>query len=76
MNIFSERIDSGLFERLKGNDRNIRRPSLDRDTAVAIVEAVAEAERPVLYVGWRRPLVPGEYRAAGVRRSHGGTGCP
>jgi acetolactate synthase-1/2/3 large subunit len=51
MNIFSERIDADRFERLKGNDRDIRRPTLDRGTAVEIVEALAGAERPVLYVG-------------------------
>lgn len=51
MNIFSERVDSKTFERLRGNDRRIRRPSLDRTTAVEIVEALAAADNPVLYVG-------------------------
>jgi acetolactate synthase-1/2/3 large subunit len=51
MNIFSARVESELFERWTGNDRSIRRPALDRDTAVEIVEALAQADRPVLYVG-------------------------
>jgi len=51
MNVFSERIDPALFERLKGNNRDIRRPALDRDTAAEIVRALAEADQPVLYVG-------------------------
>jgi acetolactate synthase I/II/III large subunit len=51
MNIFSARVESELFERWTGNDRTIRRPALDRDTAVEIVEALAGADRPVLYVG-------------------------
>ncbi|HET9203801.1 MAG TPA: thiamine pyrophosphate-binding protein, partial [Acidimicrobiia bacterium] len=51
MNVFSERVEAERFERLKGNDRDLRRPTLDRDSAVEIVEALAEAERPVLYVG-------------------------
>jgi acetolactate synthase-1/2/3 large subunit len=51
MNIFSARIEAGLFERWKGNDRSIRRPALDRDTAVEIVQALARADNPVLYVG-------------------------
>lgn len=51
MNIFSERVGPETFERLKGNDRQIRRPSLDRATAVEIVEALAAADNPVLYIG-------------------------
>lgn len=51
MNIFSERVAPETFERLRSNDRHIRRPSLDRATAVEIVEALAAADNPVLYVG-------------------------
>jgi acetolactate synthase-1/2/3 large subunit len=51
MNIFSAKVEAELFERLKGNDRDVRRPTLDRDTAVEIVRAIAEADQPVLYVG-------------------------
>jgi acetolactate synthase-1/2/3 large subunit len=51
MNIFSARIESELFERWTGNDRSIRRPTLDRDAGVEIVEALAGADQPVLYVG-------------------------
>ena len=51
MNVFSERVEPDLFERLKGNDRDIRRPALDRETAIEIVRALADADQPVLYVG-------------------------
>ncbi|HUP18253.1 MAG TPA: thiamine pyrophosphate-binding protein [Acidimicrobiia bacterium] len=51
MNIFSATVEPGLFERWKGNDRSIRRPALDRATAVEIVKALVEADNPVLYVG-------------------------
>jgi acetolactate synthase-1/2/3 large subunit len=51
MNIFSARVESELFQKWTGNDRSIRRPALDRDTAVEIVQALAAAENPLLYVG-------------------------
>ncbi len=51
MNIFSQPIDHELFRRLHANNRAVRRPTLDRETAVEIVTKLAEAERPVLYVG-------------------------
>jgi acetolactate synthase I/II/III large subunit len=51
MNIFSAKVGAELFERLKGNDRDIRRPTLDRETAIEIVRALTEADQPVLYVG-------------------------
>jgi acetolactate synthase-1/2/3 large subunit len=51
MNIFSDRIDPEKFQRFYTNDRSVRRPTLDRDTAAEIVTKLAEAERPVLYVG-------------------------
>lgn len=51
MDVFSAPIDAELFRRLYSNDRSVRRPTLDRETAVDIVTRLAEAERPVLYVG-------------------------
>jgi acetolactate synthase-1/2/3 large subunit len=51
MNIFSAPIDSERFSSLHLNDRAVRRPTMDHETAVEIVNALAEAERPVLYVG-------------------------
>ena len=51
MNIFSQRVDLELFQRLAGNDRQVRRPTLAKETAVEIVQRLAEAERPLLYVG-------------------------
>lgn len=51
MNVFSERVDPESFRRLSGNTQHLRRPTLAWDTAVEIVTQLAEAERPVLYVG-------------------------
>jgi acetolactate synthase-1/2/3 large subunit len=51
MNIFSERIDPGLFGRLLDNNLEYRRPTLDDETAAEIVTMIAESKRPVLYVG-------------------------
>jgi acetolactate synthase-1/2/3 large subunit len=51
MNIFSTQIDLEKFRRLYTNDRAVRRPTLSRETAEEIVNALAEADQPVLYVG-------------------------
>ena len=51
MNIFSEEVEPELFQRLAANDRQVRRPTLAKETAVEIVQRLAEAERPLLYVG-------------------------
>ena len=75
MNIFSAKIDPELFARWKGNDV-ASAPALDKDTAVAIVEALVEADNPVLYVGGGILLSRAEPRVAGIRRSHGVPGRP
>jgi acetolactate synthase I/II/III large subunit len=51
MDIFSAEVDVALFERQQHNAKKLSRPSLDEDTAAAIVEAFSQAKRPVLYVG-------------------------
>ena len=51
MDVFSQPVDPALFARLNHGAPTLHRPSLDEDAAVAIVTRLAEAERPVLYVG-------------------------
>jgi acetolactate synthase I/II/III large subunit len=51
MDIFSAEVDVALFERQQHNAKKLSRPSLDEDTAAAIVKAFSQAKRPVLYVG-------------------------
>lgn len=51
MDVFSQPLDPALFARLAHNTRELARPSIDDETARAIVARLADAERPVLYVG-------------------------
>ncbi len=51
MDIFSKEIDLKLFERLRLNTKTPTKPSLDEETAAAIVEKLAAAKRPLIYVG-------------------------
>ena len=51
MDIFSREIDVSLFEKVKRNTRRLHKPSLDDRVAAEIVEKLAAASRPVLYVG-------------------------
>ena len=51
MDVFSKDVDSHLFDRQKKNTREIRRPSLDEDTAEEIVDRLLEAKNPVVYAG-------------------------
>ena len=51
MDIFSDEVDVALFDRLRLNTKKLAKPSLDEDTAAAIVGKLAAAKRPVLYVG-------------------------
>ena len=51
MDIFSKEVDTVLFDRVKSNTRVLRQPSLDQDTAREIVQALADAEKPVIYAG-------------------------
>ncbi len=51
MDIFSEVIPSDSFDRIRDNTRALKKPSIDDETAREIVEALANAENPVAYVG-------------------------
>jgi acetolactate synthase-1/2/3 large subunit len=51
MDIFSKEVDTILFDRVKINTRELRQPSLDEDTAGEIVQALAAAQKPVIYAG-------------------------
>jgi acetolactate synthase-1/2/3 large subunit len=51
MDVFSQPLDPALFARLAPNTRELVGPSIDDETARAIVTRLAGAQRPVLYVG-------------------------
>ncbi|MDH3282860.1 MAG: thiamine pyrophosphate-binding protein, partial [Gammaproteobacteria bacterium] len=51
MDIFSAQVDPELFARQLTNTKTLRRPSIDRSTAIEIVDALGQAERPVIYAG-------------------------
>lgn len=51
MDIFSTTVDSALFDRLGDGRAPLRRPSIDEETAEAILAAMTGAERPIMYVG-------------------------
>ncbi|MGB0844977.1 MAG: thiamine pyrophosphate-binding protein, partial [Alphaproteobacteria bacterium] len=51
MDIFSEVIPSDSFDRIANNTRSLVKPSLDEETAEAIINALAQAENPVIYAG-------------------------
>jgi acetolactate synthase-1/2/3 large subunit len=51
MDVFSALIDPALFTRLEGNVRELRKPTIDTESARQIVRALGEARKPLLYVG-------------------------
>ena len=51
MDVFSAEIDPALFARLDHNTKRLIKPSIDDETAVRIVDRLAESTSPVLYVG-------------------------
>ncbi|HEY3178986.1 MAG TPA: thiamine pyrophosphate-binding protein [Casimicrobiaceae bacterium] len=51
MDIFSKEIDVALFERQKRNTRRLHKPSIDDETAMQIVEALASERNAVVYAG-------------------------
>jgi len=51
MDVFSAEIDVALFDRLKGNVKSLRKPSLDEETAATIVRALIGAAHPLIYAG-------------------------
>ena len=51
MDIFSEVIPSDTFDRVARNTRTLKKPTLDDETALEIVDSLAEAKNPIAYVG-------------------------
>jgi acetolactate synthase-1/2/3 large subunit len=51
MDVFSTKIDTALFARLKGNTKALVKPSIDDETARAIIGNLLAAQNPLLYVG-------------------------
>ena len=51
MDIFSQVISSESFDRVCQNTRSLVKPSIDDETASRIIDALAEADNPVFYVG-------------------------
>jgi acetolactate synthase I/II/III large subunit len=51
MDVFSTEIEIALWDRLKHNSKSIAKPSIDEDTATAIVKKLLAAKTPLLYVG-------------------------
>lgn len=51
MDVFSTEIDVALFDRLRGNTKALAKPSIDDETARAIVSRLIEARDPLIHVG-------------------------
>lgn len=51
MDVFSAKVSPSLFARQLANTKRLRRPTIDRRTAVEIVDALSSARRPVIYAG-------------------------
>ncbi len=51
MDIFSQKVDTRLFERLDHHTRSLLKPSIDDETAERIVRVLAQAQRPLVYAG-------------------------
>ncbi|MCY4100403.1 MAG: thiamine pyrophosphate-binding protein, partial [Rhodobacteraceae bacterium] len=51
MDIFSQTISAKSFEKVKSNTRSLIKPSIDDDTAERIIEQLAKAKSPLVYVG-------------------------
>ncbi|MFB4165337.1 thiamine pyrophosphate-binding protein [Alteribacillus sp. JSM 102045] len=51
MDIFSEQIDTALFDRVKQNNKDLTKPSISDAKARQVIERLLEAKDPVFYVG-------------------------
>lgn len=51
MDIFSQEIDSQLFEKQKKNTLQLRKPTMDEKSAEEIINSLLDADKPLLYVG-------------------------
>ena len=51
MDIFSAKVDVALFDRLRSNAKSYQKPSIDDQTAERIINQLANARKPLIYVG-------------------------
>jgi len=51
MDIFSQKVDTALFEKLSHHTQVLHRPTLDEPVAERIVNLLARARRPLIYAG-------------------------
>ncbi|MCM3601630.1 thiamine pyrophosphate-binding protein [Robertmurraya korlensis] len=51
MDIFSKELETSYFEKQKLNAKNLHKPSIDNETAMKIIQTLAEAKSPIFYVG-------------------------
>ncbi len=51
MDIFSMKVDTALFERLRAHTKQLEKPSIDDVLARRIIQELIDAERPVVYAG-------------------------
>lgn len=65
MDIFSKECDVALFERQRHHTKALQKPSIDEETAAAILERLLAAKRPLVYAGGGILLA----RAAGELRA-------
>jgi acetolactate synthase-1/2/3 large subunit len=51
MDVFSQKIDSSLFDRQLHNAKGLRKPTMDEATAKEIIDFLVTAQKPVIYAG-------------------------
>jgi acetolactate synthase-1/2/3 large subunit len=51
MDIFSKKVDTALFERLRHHTLELHRPTIDESVAEDIIRSLAGAKRPLVYAG-------------------------
>lgn len=51
MDIFSKKVDTALFDRLRQHTKQLEKPSLDDVVARRIIQTLIDAEKPVIYAG-------------------------
>ena len=51
MDYFSAQIDNTLWDKQSANTKSLKKPSIDDETAREIIQALLDAERPVIYAG-------------------------
>ena len=51
MDYFSAQVENSLWEKQNANTKALKKPSIDDETAREIIQALLDAERPVIYAG-------------------------